>query len=61
MAMHAGHLTRQAQVTPGDSLSPQRLAKWTTGKQSRLLVEFWEEAKEWGLGRPIEYLPRPQV
>jgi hypothetical protein len=28
------------------------------GKQSRVLLEFWNEAKEWDWADRIEYLPR---
>ena len=29
------------------------------GKQARLLVDFWMEAKDWEWADRIEYLPRP--
>ena len=61
MAMHAGHLTRAGAGHAGVILFRRSVSQMDYGKQSRLLVEFWEEAKEWDWADRIEYLPRPQV
>lgn len=58
MAMHAGKLTREGAGHAGVILFRRSVSQMDYGKQSRLLVEFWREAKQWGWADRIEYLPR---
>ena len=58
MAMHAGELTRASGGHAGVILFRRIVSQIDYGKQSRLLVEFWNEAKDWGWSDRIEYLPR---
>ncbi len=58
MAMHAGQLTREGAGHAGVILFRRNVAQMDYGKQSRLLVEFWKEAKGWEWADRIEYLPR---
>jgi hypothetical protein len=59
MAMHAGQLTREGAGHAGIVLFRRSVSQVDYGKQSRLLVEFWQEAKDWDWADRIEYLPRP--
>ena len=59
MAMHAGLLTREGSGHAGVILFRRIVSQMDYGKQSRLLVEFWREAKHWDWTDRIEYLPRP--
>ena len=59
MAMHAGQLTREGSGHAGVILFRRIGSQMDYGKQSRLLVEFWREAKHWDWTDRIEYLPRP--
>jgi len=59
MAMHAGQLTREGSGHAGVILFRRIVSQMDYGKQSRLLVEFWREAKHWDWTDRIEYLPRP--
>jgi hypothetical protein len=59
MAMHAGQLTRAGVGHAGVILFRRSVSQVDYGKQSRLLVEFWHEAKDWDWADRIEYLPRP--
>lgn len=59
MAMHAGELTREGLGHSGVILFRRSVRLYDYGKQSRLLVEFWREAKDWDWNDRIEYLPRP--
>ena len=59
MAMHAGQLTREGSGHAGVILFRRMISQMDYGKQSRLLVEFWREAKDWDWTDRIEYLPRP--
>ena len=59
MAMHAGELTREGAGHAGVILFRRTVAQIDYGKQSRLLVQFWNNAKEWDWTDRIEYLPRP--
>ena len=59
MAMHAGQLTREGAGHAGVILFRRNVSQMDYGKQSRLLVEFWKEAKDWDCADRIEYLPRP--
>ena len=58
MAMHAGELTREGAGHAGVILFRRTVSQMDYGKQSRLLVEFWKEAKDWDWADHIEYLPR---
>ena len=58
MAMHAGHLTREGAGHGGVILFRRSVSQMDYGKQSRLLVTFWQEAKYWDWADRIEYLPR---
>ena len=58
MAAHAGALTRAGMGHTGVMLFRRSVSPTDYGKQSRLLVEFWREAKEWEWSDRIEYLPR---
>ena len=57
MAMHAGQLTREGMGHAGIILFRRNVSQMDYGKQSRLLVEFWKEAKDWEWADRIEYLP----
>ena len=59
MATHAGQLTREGPGHAGVILFRRSVAQMDYGKQSRLLVEFWKEAKDFDWADRIEYLPRP--
>lgn len=58
MAMHAGRLTREGAGHAGVILFRRSVSQVDYGKQSRLLVEFWQEARQWEWADRIEYLPR---
>jgi hypothetical protein len=58
MAMHAGQLTRGGGGHAGVILFRRSVSQMDYGKQSRLVVEFWKEAREWDWSDRIEYLPQ---
>lgn len=58
MAMHAGQLTKEGAGHAGVILFRRTVSQMDYGKQSRLLVEFWKEARDWDWADRIEYLPR---
>lgn len=58
MAMHAGDLTREGLGHFGVILFRRLVPRLAYGKQARLLVDFWREAKELDWADRIEYLPR---
>ncbi len=58
MAMHAGQLTRSAGGHTGVILFRRSVSQTDYGRQSRLLVECWKEARDWDWSDRIEYLPR---
>lgn len=58
MTMHAGELTRCGGGHAGVMLFRRIVSQTDYGKQSRLVVEFWKEAKYWDWADRIEYLPR---
>jgi hypothetical protein len=58
MGMYAADLTRQGAGHAGVILFRRSVAQMDYGKQSRLLVKFWEEANDWDWLDRIEYLPR---
>lgn len=57
MAMHAGELTLAGMGHAGVILFRRTVSQMDYGKQSRLLVEFWKEAKNWDWADRIAYLP----
>lgn len=58
MAMHAGQLTRSGGGHAGVVLFRRSVSPMDYGRQSRLMVEFWNEASAWDWSDRIEYLPR---
>ena len=50
---------REGSGHAGVILFRRMISQMDYGKQSRLLVEFWREAKDWDWTDRIEYLPRP--
>ena len=58
MAMHGAQLTRSGGGHSGVILFRRSVSQMDYGKQSRLVVEFWKEAKDWDWLDRIEYLPR---
>ena len=58
MVMHAGQLTRSAGGHTGVILFRRSVSQTDYGKQSRLVVAFWNEARDWDWPDRIEYLPR---
>ena len=58
MAMYAGQLTREGAGHAGVILFRRSVSQMDYGKQSRLLVEFWAEAKDWDWTDRVDYLPR---
>lgn len=58
MAMHAGQLTRSGGGHAGVILFRRSVSPMDYGRQSRLMVEFWNEASAWDWSDRIEYLPR---
>ena len=59
MPLHAGTLTREGVGHAGVILLRRSVPTTAYGKQARLLVNLWEEAKDWDWADRIEYLPRP--
>jgi hypothetical protein len=59
LPMHAVDLTREGLGHAGVVLFRRFVPTIAYGKQARLLVNFWREAKDWGWADRIEYLPRP--
>lgn len=59
LPMHAGTLTREGVGHAGVILFRRLVPGLAYGKQARLLVEFWREARDWDWADRIEYLPRP--
>jgi hypothetical protein len=58
MAMNAGQLTRGGGGHAGVILFRRSVSQMDYGKQSRFVVEFWKEAREWDWSDRIEYLPQ---
>jgi hypothetical protein len=56
--MHAGELTREGLGHAGVILFRRSVSAIAYGKQARLLVDLWREAKDWEWADRIEYLPR---
>ena len=59
MPLHAGALTRESVGHAGVILFRRSVGPTAYGKQARLLVDLWREAKDWEWEDRIEYLPRP--
>lgn len=58
MAMHAGELTRCGGGHAGVILFRRSVSQLDYGKQSRLIIEFWKEARVREWADRIEYLPQ---
>lgn len=58
MAMHAGQLTRSGGGHAGVILFRRSVSQMDYGKQVRLVVEFWKEARDLDWPDRIEYLPQ---
>ncbi len=58
LAMHAGQLTRSGGGHAGVILFRRSVSPMDYGKQSRLIMEFWKEARGWDWSDRIEYLPQ---
>lgn len=58
MAMHAGQLTRSGGGHAGVILFRRTVSPVDYGRQSRSVVEFWKEARDWDWSDRLEYLPR---
>lgn len=57
--LHADTLTREGVGHAGVILFRRSVGTTAYGKQARLLVNLWNEGKEWDWADRIEYLPRP--
>ena len=57
LPMHAGVLTREGLGHAGVILFRRSISTLAHGKQARLLVDLWTEAKDWDWADRIEYLP----
>jgi hypothetical protein len=58
MPMHAAKLTREGLGHAGVILFRRMVGSISYGKQSRLLIDLWNEAKYWDWEDRIVYLPR---
>ncbi|MFN0128574.1 MAG: DUF5615 family PIN-like protein [Verrucomicrobiales bacterium] len=58
LPLHAGTLSREGLGHAGVILFRRSVPTTAYGKQARLLVNLWEEAKDWDWAHRIEYLPR---
>ena len=58
MPLRAGTLTREGVGHAGVVLFRRSVGATAYGKQARLLVSLWNEAKHWDWADRIEYLPR---
>ncbi|MGI8605103.1 MAG: hypothetical protein ACR2OZ_19195 [Verrucomicrobiales bacterium] len=61
MLMHAGKLTLEGSGHGGIILFRRSLASTVYGKQARLLVDIWADAREWDWADRIEYVPHDQT
>ena len=57
--LHAGRLTREGVGHTRVILFRRSGGATAYGRQARLLVDFWSDAKDWDWADRIEYLPRP--
>jgi len=57
LPMVAGTLTREGLGHAGVILFRRSVPTTAYGKQARLLVSFWRQAREWDWADRIEYLP----
>ena len=57
LPMHASVLTREGLGHAGVILFRRSVSAIAYGKQARLLVDLWQEAKNWDWEDRIEYLP----
>lgn len=58
LPLHAGTLTREGLGHAGIILFRRLVSSVAYGAQARLIVEFWNEAKDFEWADRIEYLPR---
>ena len=58
LPMHAGDLTREGLGHSGVILFRRSVSPVAYGRQARLLVDFWHQARNWDWADRIEYLPR---
>jgi len=56
--LHAGTLTREGVGHAGVILFRRSVSTTAYGKQAHLLVNLWNEGKNWDWDDRIEYLPR---
>ena len=59
LPLHAGTLTREGVGHTGVILFRRSVLTTAYGKQERLLVNYWNEAKTWDWADRIEFLPKP--
>lgn len=59
LPMHAVALTREGLGHAGVILFCRSVPAVAYGRQARLLVDLWREARAWDWTDRIEYLPRP--
>ena len=57
--LHASTLTREGVGHAGVILFRRSVGATAYGRQARLMVDFWSEARHWDWADRIEYLPRP--
>ena len=57
--LHADTLAREGVGHAGVILFRRSVGTTAYGKQARLLVNLWNEGKNWDWADRIEYLPRP--
>lgn len=57
LPMHAGTLTREGLGHSGVILFRRSVPATAYGKQARLLVGLWRQARDWDWADRIEYLP----
>lgn len=56
--LHAGTLTREGVGHSGIILFRRSVPTTAYGRQARLLVNFWGEARNWDWADRIEYVPK---
>ena len=59
ITLHAGTLTREGVGHAGVILFRRSVGVTADGMQARVLVNLWNESKDWDWSDRIEYLPRP--
>lgn len=61
ISLHAETLTREGVGHAGVILFRRAVGTTAYGKQARLLVNLWNEGKDWDWADRIEYLPSPSA